>query len=1110
MLSDADGRKPRNPAKPGAGFGVQGPSIGLTEPGGRGNPKRGGSSPRGEDIPGLTERSEVIPTGRTSPMGAYPPGLTKPGGRGPSFGLTEAEGRRNPGNDFGSGIVYREAPFVHVPEPVSFVRFAPPEFSFLTPIDLSRMNVRRLLTVLLLLSASTAHAQTFTNESSRLRSLPDPNQVIGDVAVADFNADGRLDFYHAGRLYRQAQDGSFENVLEQANILLEGNAVRGGIFGDANRDGLLDLLIMDGGPGSRFYLNRGGEKFDLGNGVTNLIFQNPPVGAFWADVNADSFVDFVVGSRNGTNPVFLGGASGTFTNSGPVIQANTEPVLCGMAMADFDHDNDPDFYASRCGAGNELRIYNAGQDRYTTAFRGSGVESDQNSQDAYWFDHDNDGWEDLLVVNFNAEFKFGYNQFYRFDGTTFTDISEQSGLRSLATPDNGPAAIADFDNDGWLDVYLPVNNQGRLFHNRGDGTFEDIWDQSVRLDSVSGAVATGDFNNDGWMDLLIPDQYGTAIMINDGGENNWATFQLRTTGNNKLGVGARIHLFSGGIEQVRTVTAGTGAGSQSDGLRAHFGVGTADLIDEVRIHWPDGQTESYLNVPVNEHHTVVEGVGLNAPPAAFALSSPINAAYVDPSEETIRFEWEASSDAEDDVEYTLVLTGKALRLSFSGLDETSIEVATDILPANQVYFWSVLASDGYSLRGSSRELSFSFGQPDVANSTLAEPVLYEFGLPRVSSGVAEFSDFDLDGDLDLLVGGDANGTAVLRIYRADDDTVVLGNEGGEYIFKSMMQTGINLEAVSNPRASWGDLDGNGFPDLLISGISQQSGEPLTTIYNNQVGQFIPLAINVLPNVWGGIAEWADLNGDGNMDLIITGSTTIAPPYAVSASVFMNDGNGGLSEVDANMPPIMFGDAAFADIDGDGDLDMALTGDLGNGRFHSGIYENTGIGSGGQFQFRPAPLPDVMGGSVAWGDVDADGDPDLLVSGGTLDPHMQRGVTQLFVNNGGFFTLHPFPFDGVVTGRAIWGDYENDGDQDVFVVGARSPLGETVGRLYRNENGQFVAELDVKGFVHATAAFGDYNGDGDLDLIAFGIDADGNLATTFYINQQVPEPVPVTR
>ena len=59
-------------------------------------------------------------------------------------------------------------------------------------------------------------------------------------------------------------------------------------------------------------------------------------------------------------------------------------------------------------------------------------------------------------------------------------------------------------------------------------------------------------------------------------------------------------------------------------------------------------------------------------------------------------------------------------------------------------------------------------------------------------------------------------------------------------------------------------------------------------------------------------------------------------------------------------------------------------------------------------------------------------------------------------------------------------------------------------------GQFVAELDVKGFVHAAAAFGDYNGDGDLDLIAFGIDADGNLSTTFYINQQVPEPVPVTR
>lgn len=967
-----------------------------------------------------------------------------------------------------------------------------------------------LLLLLAILAIPAASGQTFTNEFHRLRVLPDPTLNLQDVAVADYNADGRVDFYHSGRLYRQAEDGSFENVLLQAGIRLEGSAVLGGLFGDANKDGLLDLLIRDGGPGSRFYLNRSGEKFDLGNGATNLIFRSAPVGGFWADVNGDGLVDLLAGSSDGSNPVFLGGTSSNFTNVREVMRSGTEPVTCGLAMADFDHDNDPDFYASRCGAGNQLLINNANATRFAENFRGSNVESTNNSQDAHWFDYNNDGWEDLLVVNQTADLKFSYNHLYQFDGSEFTDRAEEAGVRSTPSADNGPAAIADFDNDGWLDLYLPINNQGRLFRNQGDGTFEDVFEMSLGLDSVSTVAATADFNNDGWMDLLIPDQNGTAIMINDGGDNNWATFQLRAAANNRFGVGARIHIVAGGMEQVRTVTAGTGAGTQSDGLRAHFGLGSASIIDQVRVHWPNGQVESFGNVSVNRHHTIVRAVGFNDAPQSFAPISPINAGFVDPSAESILFEWEEAADPINNVEYTLIISGNALRLSFPGLTATSLEVATDILPANQIYTWSVLATDQYSVRGSSREHNFSFGQPDVANSTLQEPVLYEFGLPNLKSGIAEFTDIDLDGDLDLLVGGEAANAPVLQVYRADDATVVLDNNGGEFIFKSLSNTGITLEAVSYPKATWGDVNGNGFPDLVVSGISQESGEPLTALYINQVGQFIPLNVDGLTSVWGGDVKFADINGDGAMDLLVAGSTSSTQPYTQDSGIWMNDGNGNLTRDTAEVPRFMFGEAAFADIDADGDLDLAVTGDLGGGQLHTGIYENQGVGMGGSFERISAPLPDLLGGSVSWGDVDADGDPDLLVSGGTLDPGMLRGITRMFVNEGGMFTQHPFPFDGVVTGRAIWGDYENDGDQDVFVVGARSPLGETIGRLYRNEGGQFVAELDVKGFVNATAAFGDYNGDGDLDLIAFGVDADGNLSTTFYINQQVPEPVPVTR
>lgn len=961
-----------------------------------------------------------------------------------------------------------------------------------------------------LLMVPSVQAQTFTNEFFRLNTNPESDKFIANVSLADFNADGRLDIYHTGRLYRQNDDGSFDDVLERAGIILEGNAVQGGIFGDANQDGLLDLLIMDGLPGSRFYLNRSGEKFDLGNSRTNLIFQNPPVGAFWADVNEDDYVDLVVGSANGQNPVFLGAASNSFTNVGELMLASTEPVTCGLAVSDFDQDLDPDFFAARCGAGNELLINNSNRDRFGTNFRGSGVESGRVSQDGLWFDYDNDGWEDLLVVNIWEEFNNAATHLYRNEqGENFVDVAAEAGVIGTTFLPKGPATVGDFDNDGWQDIYLVFNNQGQLFRNKGDGTFEDVWDETVALDSVSVAVATGDLNNDGWLDLVIPALYGTAIMMNDGGSNNWATFQLRNPSRNRLGVGARIHIQADGQQQMRTITAGTGAGSQNDGLRAHFGVGTATSIDQVRIVWPDGFEEIINHVPVNEHHTIVRGVGLNKAPEAFALGAPVNAGFVDPSSETILFEWSEATDI-DAVTYTLTITGRGLKLSFPDISGTSIEVATDILPANQIYEWSVMATDGFSLRAGAEERSFSFGQPDVANSTLQEPALYDFGLPDLSSGIAEFADFDLDGDLDLVVGGDASGTAVLRLYRADDATVVADANGGEYIFKSLNPAGVSLEPVSQPNLAWGDFDRDGDPDLLVSGISREDGQPLTTLYQNLVGQFIPLTIDGLENVWGSGVSMQDINGDGYPDIVLAGSMATEPPYEMMADVWISQGGLAFVRANAGIPAHLFGESAFADIDGDGDLDMALTGDLGGGRFHSGIYRNDGVGEGGTFTLIPSPLAQVSGGSVTWGDVDADGDPDLLLSGGALSPDLLRGITRLYVNDGGSFSTHPFPFDGVVTGRAIWGDYENDGDQDVFVVGARTPLGETVGRLYRNVDGQFVAELDVKGFVYATAAFGDYNGDGDLDLIAFGIDSEGAVDTTFYINQQVPEPVPVTR
>ncbi len=961
--------------------------------------------------------------------------------------------------------------------------------------------------VVCLAFALGSNAQTFTNEHFRLQVPPAPDMLIANVSLADYNGDGRLDMYHAGRLYRQEEDGTFANVLSRANITVEGNAVQGAVFGDANLDGRLDLLIYDSFPGSRFYLNRSGEKFDLASSTTNILFQSGIGGAFWGDINHDGWLDLVVKSDNGNHPVFAGSESNSYTNIAALVLSQTSSPTCGLASADYDRDGDPDFFSANCGAGNNLMENQSNRNRFWPLERLRGVESNRISTTAVWFDYDNDGWEDLLVVNQKDDFISSLNHLYHNNqGTGFTDVAVQAGIAGIHPLNNGPAAVADFDNDGWQDLYLPINNRGRFYHNNGDGTFDERWSSTISLPGeLPDVVATGDLNNDGWIDLVIPHQLGTAIMMNDGGDNNWITFELRDDQQNRFGVGATIRVTTGATEQMRVISAGTGAGSQSDFLKAHFGLGEATGVDQVIVEWPDGQIESFIKLDVNKNHTIVKSVGVNAPPQSFNPISPPDAGFVETDQEFLRFEWEISVDI-DPVTYTLNMTGPGVRLSFPNLSDPFYELDTAILPANHIYEWSVSASDGHTIRGGSSVRLFSFGQPDVASSTLQQPVLYDFGIPDLSSGVAEFQDYDRDGDLDLLIGGDSESGTVLQIYRADDATVVIANDGGQFIFKSLNLSDIALDPVSQAAAAWGDFNQDGNPDLVVTGLSTASGEPLITFYLNTVGTFIPITVEGVPAAWGGNIRWGDVDGDGDLDLLVAGARNAEPPFEPATEIYLNMSGNVFVASNSGLPGIVFGDVTWGDIDGDGDLDVALTGDLGGGNFHSGIYRN----DGGSFSMINSPLPELVGGTVSFGDFDNDSDLDLLISGGGLGPGLLHGFTGLYVNNSSSFFPHPFPFDGVVTGSAIWGDYENDGDLDIFVVGARTPHGDPLGRLYRNVGGQFAAELDVKGFLHATAAFGDYNQDGDLDLITFGIDADGNHSLTFYINQQIPEPVPVTR
>ncbi|MDA1028476.1 MAG: VCBS repeat-containing protein [Bacteroidetes bacterium] len=957
-----------------------------------------------------------------------------------------------------------------------------------------------------LVSAATLPVlgQTFTGNSQIFDPPLLPATSISSVSLADFNGDGRLDFYFPGALYRQQSNGWFKEVLGASGIDSEGDAPRGGIFGDANFDGLLDLFIMDSVPGSKVFFNRNGGKFELGNFVAGIQLTSPPIGGFWRDLNSDGWLDFTAVYRQGNHALLTGFPNGRYSDQGAFYAFRSSNQTCSLAPADYDKDGDVDVYVSACTAPNELLNQSGSivRPRYFNSASIAGVASSQRSKEAVWFDYDNDGWLDMLVANdFQELTNFSDNLLYHNEGNgRFVDRAAQAGItggRINAGP--APLVVADFDNDGWQDVYLPINGVGKLYHNNKNGTFTDIYGAATGLFLAPGVTQAGDFNNDGWMDLFFP---GEGILYNDGGSNNWITIEVKEDARNRFGVGATLRLTTGAGIQTRVIEAGTGGLGHGDQLKAHFGLGTATEASKLEIVWPTGASETYSNLAANNNYVFVRGIGRNEPPSAFTQTMPLPAGFIEPSAEKIRFEWQVSQDL-DPVKYTLSVSGPGIKYSFPDLEEPFFELSAALLPVDQVYEWSVRATDGHSVRYSGEERQFTFGQAGNPLSTFREPVGYDFGFPKVSEGVARFADVDGDRDLDLLFGGEGPISGILSLYLTEDRIILLPNDGGSYVFKAPALSSIPLKAVKYPKTAFGDVTNNGRQDLIVSGISTLNKTPETSVYLNTGTGFNPFSSNAIPNVWSGAVEWGDVDGDGDTDLLVAGAKNLTAPFNAVTQIILNEGNLVFREAGANLPGIAFGDASWGDMDGDGDLDIALTGDKGGGELYTGIFRN----DDGQFVDIHAGLPPLLDGSLAWADFDVDGDLDLFVTGGKIDPGTLLGQSILFVNQNGRFERHPFPFDGILSGEAVWGDYENDGDPDLYISGSSSPFGRGVGRLFRNENGQFAAEIDLVGLRNASVAFGDYNGDKDMDLVILGRDDDGVIQVRFMINQQIPELIP---
>ena len=391
------------------------------------------------------------------------------------------------------------------------------------------------------------------------------------------------------------------------------------------------------------------------------------------------------------------------------------------------------------------------------------------------------------------------------------------------------------------------------------------------------------------------------------------------------------------------------------------------------------------------------------------------------------------------------------------------------------YYWGVQAIDNAYKGG-----AFSTGN----SFTIIQPFTEMTGisLTGIYSGSANWGDYDNDNDLDILLTGiDQNNVRYSKIYRND----------GSNTFTEM--TAANLTPMSYNSNAWDDFDKDGDLDLLSSGWSVLSPYNSKIYRNNGSFSFSELTAVSLPGIFYGSVASADFDNDGDPDILSSGTTSTGK----ATNIFRNDGSDNFTVLTGlNFRGLQESNVAWGDYDNDGDQDFLATGDTGFVGF-SILYRNNANGS--FTEMTGISFTGIYHSAVAWGDYDNDNDLDLLISGNTAS---LSEITKIYRNNGNstFTDMTGISLLGLRYSTAKWGDYDNDGDLDILLSGYGGP-GYSC-KIYRNENGANFTDMtgiSLTGVYFGSSDWGDYDNDGDLDILLTGFNASGNTISKIYRN-----------
>ncbi len=470
-----------------------------------------------------------------------------------------------------------------------------------------------------------------------------PKMISGGVASGDFDGDDLVDLFSVRgdigrtRLFRNLGDGTFQETAVSAGVNLTSGLPNGPFFADITADGLVDLLvgsILQGTQGAapRVFENQGDGTFLDTTSASGVAMVNVNTYS-WAvaDYDRDGDLDLLSAhwqvepcdlSAPCGGHLWKNNGDGTFSDAD--IESGLSAWYTGQDksfvpnFADVNNDRWPDILF--VGDFDTSRVWLNDGDGTFTDVTDDVTQSDENGMGAGIGDVNNDGnldWFVTSIFNESADPPKTGNRLYLGQGDgTFVENSLAAGVQD---GDWGwGACAADLDNDGWLDLVHVNGWEGafptdttRVFMSNGDGTFTDRAADFGLVDMRMGrGLVCFDYDRDGDIDIFIASNSAdSALWRNDGGNaNQFLNVTLRALGANQLGIGGRVTAGAGGSTQMREIKLGANFES-NDPAEAHFGLGTATLVDELKVTFPDGAESTHAALAAGQFLRVEELFG---------------------------------------------------------------------------------------------------------------------------------------------------------------------------------------------------------------------------------------------------------------------------------------------------------------------------------------------------------------------------------------------------------------------------------------------------------------------------------------------------------------------